>query len=80
MTSHANLLRRLDEAALEVSDYAGSEAARAGVALIDALEAMYLQDLCSVGADRLPFLQGCVAQLQELRGVMTAAVKTNGRL
>ena len=80
MTSHAHLLRRLDEAALTLAEYAHTDAARATVSLIDALLEMYLQDLCEVPVDRLQRLQGYVAQLHELRGLMTATVKTNGRL
>ena len=80
MTSHAHLLGRLDEAALTLAEYVHTDASRAAVSLIDSLLAMYLQDLCDVSVDRLQRVQGYVAQLKELRGLMTATVKTNGRL
>ena len=80
MIPHEHLLRRLDEAALTLAEYAHSEASRAAVSLIDALLDMYLQDLCEVAPEKLQRLQGYVQQLQELRGVMSGEVKTNGRL
>lgn len=80
MISHTGLLKRLDAAASDVGSYQGGDSMTACVALLDALLAMYLQDLCDVAPDKLQRLQGYVQQLQELRGVMSGEVKTNGRL
>ena len=80
MKSHGQQLAELNSSANAVLDYAATEAGRATVAWIDALMAMYIQDLLDVTPDNLLHLQGKLAQLKEMRGAASGTSKTNGRV
>lgn len=77
--THEDRLNTLEARATLLREYAGSERNQDVVALLDALMTLYLDDLCSVSANELERLQGAVAQVKELRKLLSG-VKTNGRL
>lgn len=80
MRSHSQQLAELDSCAASVLDYASTDAGRALVSWIDALMAMYIQDLLDVTPDNLLHLQGKLVQLKEMRGAASGSIKTNGRV
>ena len=80
MRSHGQQLAELDACAGAVLEYSATDAGRALVAWIDALMAMYIQDLMDVTPDNLLNLQGKLAQLKEMRGAASGSSKTNGRV
>jgi len=80
MSTHTQQLNHLNACATAVSNHAASELAKLYARHIDALIEMLVEDLKSVSANDLHKLQGRVSQLEELRGVVTGTVKTNGRV
>ena len=80
MKNHGQQLAELDSCATALLDYAATDAGRALVSWIDALMAMYIQDLLDVTPEGLLHLQGKLAQLKEMRGAASGSSKTNGRV
>lgn len=77
--THEDRLNALEARATLLREYAGAERNQDVIAVLDALMALYLDDLCSVSTVDLGRLQGAVAQVKELRKLLSG-VKTNGRL
>lgn len=71
---------QLFEAAKHLVDFSGSDASVALVRWIDALTAVYKEELVSVQPDDLLALQTKVIQLAALRSLALGAVQTNGRI
>ena len=63
-----------------VAQYAGSDASKASVNLIDALLLAYSSDLETVKPEGLAKLQGQVAQLRALRDVFTSVPHADPRI
>ena len=80
MKSHGQQLADLNSSASTVLAYGATDAGRALIAWIDALTAMYVEDLLDVKPDQLLHLQGKLAQLKEMRAAASGSGKTNGRV
>lgn len=70
----------LGAASNHLRSYAGGDASQALVGWIDALSAVYKDELVDVAPEGLAALQATVRQLQALRGLASGAVQTNGRI
>lgn len=77
--THEDRLNALEARATLLREYAGTERNQDVIRLLDALMTLYLDDLCSVSTAELERLQGAVAQVMELKKLLSG-VKTNGRL
>lgn len=64
-------LRGIDEAGLVVCEYAGSEAMKSIVTLVDLLIDEYKESLVTITQGRLPERQAVIQQLVALRAVMS---------
>ena len=73
-------LQALDGATKLVAEYAGSDASRATVTLIDVLLLGYASDLEEVKPDGLAKLQGQIAQLRRMRDVLTGVPHAYARI
>lgn len=80
MSDLMQLTGRVGAAASTVRDYAGGDANVALLALLDALDALYREELVDVQPEGLLALQAQVRQLQALRGVAGGAVQMTGRI
>jgi hypothetical protein len=80
VTDDIATLKRLDQAAIAVREYAGSTQAGLAVSLLNELEASYLDDLRNCRPEELAGLQACLKQCDALRQIFKGEPNTNGRI